>query len=217
MTYAALEKAARDRALDVFGAFHPNAEDMVPDGTGTVLLLGPHEPGFWATFTASPEYQDGAPDPLDRWSKRVIGALASERGATAVFPSDGPPYPPFYRWAVRSGRTWASPVTLLVQDRAGLMVSYRAALMVTERIDLPSSDPAPCTTCNTKPCLTACPVGALTGDGYDLPACHAFLDTREGADCLTNGCAVRRACPVSQTYGRVPEQSAFHMKAFHSR
>ncbi|MFV2051745.1 ferredoxin [Aliiroseovarius sp. YM-037] len=217
MTYTALEKAARDRALDIFGAFHPNAEDMVPGGTGAVLLLGPQEPGFWATFTASPEYQDSAPDPLDRWSKRVIGALASDLNATAVFPSDGPPYPPFYRWAVRSGRAWASPVTLLVQDRAGLMVSYRAALMLPERIDLPSSDPAPCTTCNTKPCLTACPVGALTGDGYDLPACHAFLDTPKGSDCMTNGCAVRRACPVSQTYGRVPEQSAFHMKAFHSR
>lgn len=217
MTYAALEQAARHRALDIFGAFHPDADETVPGDAGTLLLLGPHEPGFWATFTASPEYRDGVPDPLDRWSKRVVGDWAETLGASAVFPSDGPPYPPFYRWALKSGRAWASPVSLLVQDRAGLMVSYRAALLLAERIELPETGAAPCMTCDAKPCLSACPVGALGGDGYDLPTCHAFLDTPEGADCMANGCAVRRACPVSQTYGRVREQSAFHMKAFHSR
>jgi len=56
---------------------------------------------------------------------------------------------------------------------------------------------------------------AFTEAGYDVPACHAFLDTSAGQDCLTTGCAVRRACPVSQSYGRVPEQSAYHMRQFH--
>ena len=84
-----------------------------PDGGGSVLLLGPREPGFWPAFTASPEYADGNPDPIDRWSKRVIGALARRWQGRAVFPSDGPPYPPFIRWALASGRVWQSPAGLL--------------------------------------------------------------------------------------------------------
>ena len=75
--------------------------------------------------------------------------------------------------------------------------------------------PKPCDVCLGKPCLTACPVGALDGQGYDLAACHRFLDTDAGCDCMAMGCAVRRACPISQRFARNPAQSAYHMTAFH--
>ena len=51
------------------GALHPGPDDCAPEGTGTLILLGPHEPRFWTAFAESPEYRDGAPDPLDRWSR----------------------------------------------------------------------------------------------------------------------------------------------------
>jgi Fe-S-cluster-containing hydrogenase component 2 len=95
------------------------------------------------------------------------------------------------------------------------MVSFRGALALKERLDLPSPPPSPCGTCEAKPCLTACPVGALTVQGYDLHACHAFLDTDRGEECMGQGCAVRRACPVSARHARMPEQSAYHMRQFH--
>ncbi len=194
--------------LDIFGAFHPNEGDGVPRGAGTLLLLGPREPGFWATLTAAPEWRDGATDPVDRWSARTVGRLAREIG--------GEPHHPFFAWALRSGRAFASPVTLLVHDTAGLMVSYRGAIALPDRIDLPAPPAAsPCESCADKPCLSACPPCALTAKGYDLPACHAFLDTGPGAECLSAGCLVRRACPVSHAYGRLPEQSAYHMRLFH--
>ncbi|MBD3677191.1 MAG: ferredoxin [Rhodobacteraceae bacterium] len=215
MTLEGVARSARAHRLDVFGALHPGPEDHAPAGTGTLVLLGPHEPGFWAHVTAEPEFHDGAPDPVDRWSGRVIGALALALGAESLFPFGGPPYHPFIRWALGSGQCWQSPVSLLVHDRAGLMVSYRGALAFKERFDLPSPAPNPCNTCVDRPCLSACPVGALGTEGYDLDVCHAFLDTADGSDCLSNGCAVRRACPVSQAYGRLPTQSAHHMKAFH--
>lgn len=215
MSLSRIEAAAAPHRLAVFGAFHPGPDDGLPGGTGTLLLLGPAEPGFWAHLTAQPEWSDGAPDPVDRWSRRVIGGLACDLGGKAYFPFGGPPYRPFYAWALRSGRAWRAPVTLLVHDRAGLMVSYRGAIGLRERLALPEPGPCPCESCADRPCLGACPVGALTGAGYDLAACHAFLDTPEGADCLTRGCAVRRACPVSQRYGRVAEQSAYHMRLFH--
>ncbi|WP_172299160.1 ferredoxin [Pseudoruegeria sp. HB172150] len=201
--------------LEVFGAFHPAPDDRVPEDTKTLLLLGPAEPGFWTHVTTSPEFADGGPDPLDRWSARAITDIAEALGATPLFPFGRPPYLPFFTWALKSGRAWQSPVALLVHDRAGLMVSYRGALALPWRLDLPETPPCPCDTCATRPCLTACPVVALTSAGYDLNSCHAFLDTPVGDDCLTDGCRVRRLCPVSQSYGRLPDQSGFHMRAFH--
>ena len=212
--YAALQAAAREVHLDILGAFHPTPADGAPKGTKTLMLLGPDEPGFWQIVTASPEWQDGAPDPVDRWSRRVVEALAGGMGGIALFPFDGPPWPPFIAWAKRTGRAWESPVTLLVHDRAGLMVSYRGAIALPFLVDLPATGPRPCDTC-TMPCLSACPASALDDTGYDVPRCHNYLTSRPENLCLQAGCAVRRACPLSQTYGRDPAQSAYHMSQFH--
>jgi hypothetical protein len=214
MSYASIEAAANRAQLTVLGGFHLNDKDEGLDGFKTLLLLGPHEPGFWAHFTAAPEWSDGAPDPMDRWSTRVIGDLADTFNARALFPFGGPPFQPFMSWALRSGQAWQSPVSLLVHSRAGLMVSYRGALALPDRIELPAAAPKPCETCD-KPCLTACPSDALGAQGYDVPKCHAYLDTDDGGENLQLGCNVRRACPVSQSYARLSEQSAYHMSQFH--
>lgn len=200
--------AAAGEALAVLGALHPPER-------GTVVLLGPDGPRFWDVFRASDEYGDGQPDPLNRWSARVIGILGRRLGAAAVFPFGGPPWQPFTRWARESGQAWESPVGLLVHARLGLFVSYRGALVFADRMALPAPAARPCDAC-ARPCLDACPIGALGAGGYDVPACHAFLDTPAGCDCFTRGCAVRRACPVGQDL-RTDAQSAFHMTAFHGR
>ncbi len=214
MDLEAISGRAAAHRLGIFGGFAAEPDDGLPPGTRTVLLLGPEEPGFWTHVSAQPEYHDGAPDPMDRWSRRVISVLAADVGAEPLFPFGGPPFLPFYSWALRSGRAFASPVQLLVHDRAGLFLSYRGALALKAELALPPPQPPPCTGC-AAPCLSACPAGALGVGGYDLAACHAWLDTSPGAGCLAAGCAVRRACPLSQSYGRLPAQSAFHMKQFH--
>jgi hypothetical protein len=215
ITYERLCDAARVRHLQVLGGFHPDGDPNLPDGTNTLILLGPGEPGFWAHVTATPEFLDNAPDPLDRWSRRTIETWASELDATAMFPFGLPPYRPFIRWAEETGRSHASPVGLLVHDTAGLMVSFRGALAFQERIDLPPNPPSPCLSCKAKPCLSACPVSALGPNGYDFSGCHEFLETDTGTSCMNAGCAVRRACPVSGRYGRMEKQSAYHMSLFH--
>lgn len=211
MSVDALKAAVSGDFLEVFG--HCLAQPSDGIGDGTIVLLGPKEPGFWAHFSKSPEWQDGKADPIDRWSDRVISEAAKKVGGTPLFPF-GEPVRPFFSWATRTGRAFSSPVAILVHDVAGLMVSYRGAVL------LPESIPAetvrnPCITCQDQPCLTACPVQALTADGYDLPRCHEFLETEAGQDCMSNGCRVRRACPISQSYGRTAEQSAYHMGRFH--
>jgi hypothetical protein len=215
MTLDDVAAAAAAHRLMVMGGFDPGPADGVPASIRTLVLLGPAPgPDYWAHVTGQPEW-DGTPDPVDRWSRRVIGRIACDLGGKAWFPFGGPPYRPFIAWAKRSGRAWASPVTILVHDTAGLMVSYRGAIGLRDRLDLPTPPARPCDTCAGQPCLTACPAAALTGAGYDVPACHDFLDTAPGRDCMEAGCRVRRACPVSQSYGRVPGQSAYHMRQFH--
>jgi epoxyqueuosine reductase len=211
-TLAQIEAAAGRERLFVSGIVPVLPEDDL-GAARTVLLLSPDEPGFWQHVTAAPEFADGARDPLDRWSLRIIGALANEACGTALFPFTGPPWQPFTRWALRSGRSHPSPVTLTVHDRMGLWASFRGAIAVTQAIT-PAPAPSPCASCSGRPCLDACPPRALTAHGYDLAACHGFLDREEGSACLS-GCAVRRACPISQHYGRLSEQSAHHMRYFH--
>ncbi len=212
MSLERLSAAANSSQLAVLGLCPAHPEDRI--GTGTLVLLGPLEPGFWAHVTSAPEFQDGQPDPLDRWSRRVIDRLARDIGGQAHYPF-GTPVRQFMTWALRTGRAWSSPVHLLVHDSAGLMVSFRGAVQLD--MELPATRPQtmPCVACDGQPCRTACPVGALTSDGYDLSSCHGFLDTKDGEDCMNAGCQVRRACPVSQSYGRMAAQSAFHMENFH--
>ena len=213
MTLAAVEARLTPHRLTVLGAFHPEPDDGLR-GAGTLALIGPAEPGFWSHVTATPEWADAHPDPLDRWSRRVIGRIACDLGAKALFPFTGPPFHPFQSWALRTGHAWQSPVRLLVHAAQGLMVSFRGALALPDRLPLPPAPPNPCDRCDARPCETACPPAALTPAGYDVPACRAFLDTAAGGDCAGAGCRVRRACPLSASYGRLPEQSAYHMSKF---
>jgi epoxyqueuosine reductase len=186
-----------------------------PPGTQSLALIGPVGGRvWWDIVTASPEWSDGTPDPVDRWSRRVLDGIARDLGATALFPFGGPPWLPFQSWAMATGRAWESPVRLLVHAEAGLWVSFRGALALRFALDLPPVA-RPCDTCADKPCLTACPPRALTVAGYDVPACHTFLDTRPGETCRSQGCRVRAACPLSVRHARVAEQSAYHMSRFH--
>lgn len=210
-----LEQRSNADGLTILGGFHPAVgEQGVPEGCGTLLLLGPDGSRFWPIFSTAPEYRDRQRDPLDRWSLRVIGTLAEELGGVALFPFTGPPWRPFYRWALNSGRCRPSPVRLLVHDRFGLMVSFRGALALPERLRLPAPGPMPCERCPDRPCLAACPVAAFGGQGYDASACHAYLGTPTGNTCLSHGCAVRRACPAGRDT-QPDAQAALHMRAFH--
>ncbi|MEO1551843.1 MAG: ferredoxin [Pseudomonadota bacterium] len=151
---------------------------------------------------------------MDRWSNRVITGLARAWGGQAFFPFGGPPYHPFYTWALKTGRAFASPIGFLVHDSHGLMVSFRGAIFVAGARHTPPAAPSPCLSCAGQPCRTACPVGAFA-DGYNLDACHSYLDQDAGrSTCMAQGCAARRACPIGQDL-RAPEHSAFHMAQFH--
>ncbi len=218
---AALSEALAGHGLILRGGFHPGARDGVPalvDGyvIGTLVLIGHAGPAMWLAFQASPEYGTG-PDPLDRWSRRVIGAVAAAFGAQPLFPFTGPPWLPFVAWARRAGPVADSPLGLAVHPEYGLWHGYRGALAFAQALPLPAAPPrpaSPCAGCAGQPCRSACPVSAFGPAGYDATACQDHLATAAGADCLELGCRARRACPVGRAWTYEREQATFHMRAF---
>ena len=215
--YADLSKAVFGRGLALRGGFHPGVGDSVPEAAEgrearTVVLVGNVGPDMWPHFAPN---SAGKPDALDRWTKAVVNPVAEAFGARAVYPFDKPPLP-FQRWATRAEAVHSSPLGILIHPDHGLWHAYRAAMLFAEDIELPSPDdrPSPCESCAEKPCLSACPVGAFSGSGYDVPACAGYLNSPGGTSCLDGGCRARHACPVAAGRRYNPDQIRFHMAAF---
>lgn len=213
--------AAAASGMVVRGGFVPAPADGVPgrrDGrpVAAVVLLGNVGGSLWPTFAASPEYADGTADPLDRWTRRVVDQLAAAAGAEAAYPFGGPPHLPFQRWAMRAEDVTPSPLGLLIHPEYGLWHAYRAALLFADPIVLPPrmNQPNPCSTCADRPCLSACPVSAFNGEGYDVAACAGHLRSTAGDECMSRSCLARRACPIGRAHVYPPGLAAFHMRQF---
>jgi hypothetical protein len=223
VTLESIAARAARAGLALRGALHPPAELLPPVAAahpvGTLVLLGFTGGLQWPVFSASAEAGDGRPHPLDRWSRRTIGALASEVGATALYPNDGPPWLPFQRWARAAEPVHPSPLGVLIHPDFGLWHAYRGALAFSARLTLPARDarPSPCERCTGKPCLTTCPIGAVTAEAFDTTACDRFVRASADNDCRLRGCAARARCPVGAAYRYGEAQARFHMAAFIGR
>jgi hypothetical protein len=207
--------------LAVRGAFHPEPgefDDTFPGvRIGTIALLGFTGSAQWKFFQSSSEARDGAPHPLDRWSRRAAGALAREVDALDFYPDQmSGPALAFQRLALRAESVHRSPIGLLIDGNWGLWHAYRAGLVLPDRIELPRITPAapPCAACATRPCLGSCPVQAFRPGLFDIAACVGHVLSEAGYDCRENGCLARRACPVGAQFTYVPDQMRFHMSAF---
>lgn len=186
----------------------------------TLLLCGHAGSAIWPVFSASAEYRDGMPDPLDRWSERIAAQLVKEWGGKALFPFTGPPYQPFLRWAQRSGAGRSSPLGLTLHPRYGLWHGYRFALALPYAVQFTACPVSPvhaCDHCLSKPCLQACPVRAFTDTGYKVAECVDFLVSDTGYRCHYQGCDARRQCPQGQGYRYTEAHAQFHMGMFISR
>ena len=213
MNYTEIESLVKKESLSILGGFYPRSGDDAPSNSKTLILLGPDEPNFWEVFKTSSEYKNSIINPLDNWSERIINSIASKLNAKPVFPFGGPPYQPFYKWALRTQRSYESPIKLLVHDKAGLFVSFRGALSFNFIVKLPPTAKSPCIECPA-PCLISCPVNAFENNSYDVSGCITHTKTTDTKQCTSRGCAARRVCPTSKSFARIAEKSAFHMKAF---
>jgi hypothetical protein len=221
-----LAAALQPLGMILRGGFHLTADDRreladFPDlrssaADQTLLLIGNAGPDLYRAFFADCGLAPEGLHPLDGWTRGVIAPLAARFDARAGFPSDGPPWLPFQRWAARAEGLKASPLGVLMHPEYGPWHAYRAVLLLDGALPLPTS-PAPvhaCDSCAEKPCLTTCPVTAITEAGYAVDPCVAHVRGKAGRPCRNQGCLARRACPVGQAY-RYPEAAlAFHMAAF---
>ncbi len=211
-----LERRLAEHALVVFGGFHPMPDEENLSAR-TVVVVGNVGSAIWPHVQA---FDDGSPDPLDRWTRDTVTPVATEFGAGAVFPFDTPPLP-FQTWARRAAPVHPSPLGILIHPDHGLWHAYRAALLFEDVLDLGTQDdrPSPCDRCAERPCLTTCPVGAFTNAGYDVPACAGHLKRLDPRDaetghCMAVGCLARLACPIAPHLRYTPDHAAFHMTAF---
>ncbi|MBU0582369.1 MAG: hypothetical protein KKE67_16385 [Alphaproteobacteria bacterium] len=203
------------------GGFNFHHEDQPPFGPAgdparAVLLVGQAGAEPWPHFLRWRAAQPGGLDnPLDAWSRAVIGAVAEDCGARAVSPNDRP-YQPFQQWAMRAEGLRPSPLGILMHPDYGLWHAYRGALLFDVELDLapPRAAIHLCDLCAGKPCLSACPVGAHSAAGFNHAACLTHVRGATGQDCMTGGCFDRNACPYGTDYRYVPDQQAFHMAAF---
>ena len=217
-----IQREAGRYGLVARGAFAPDCEDGLPslgDGreAGALVLFGNVGSSLWPAFTASPEFRDGEPNPLDRWSRRIGEALARRFDGEALFPFGGPPYQPFLRWAQRAENVSVSQVGILIHPEHGLWHAYRFALLLPSSLcpapRLAETD-SPCLSCTAKPCLTACPVGAFNEGEYRVDDCVRHLADDARATCNSRGCLARLACPVGSHLRYEVAQARFHMRAF---
>jgi len=91
ITAQTLAKGAAERHLSVLGILDISDDPDTPAQSNRLALLGPAPDSFWPAFQRSEEARDGKADPIDRWSRRVIGNWACDLKGKALFPFGGPP------------------------------------------------------------------------------------------------------------------------------
>lgn len=182
----------------------------------SVLLVGNAGVGYWKHFSRWREMQPAElANPLDTWSRLVIGEVADHFGARLIMPNDRP-FAPFQQWAIRAEGLAPSPLGLLMHPVYGLWHAYRGALLFERELAFPALEKPihHCDLCEGKPCLNACPVGAFSAEGFDHPGCVAHVRGRMGKPCRETGCLARNACPVGSARRYPVAVQAFHQKAF---
>lgn len=203
------------------GDFVFGGDESAPPGpTGaparSVLLVGQAGADPWPHFLRWREQQPAdQKNPLDTWSREVIGQVARDFGARAVSPSDRP-WLPFQQWAMRAEGLKPSPLGILMHPEYGLWHAYRGALLFDVEISIQQARETShlCDACVGKPCMKFCPVDAYRASGFAYENCLAHVRSTRGWACRDAGCLDRNACPVGDRYRYPPQVQAFHMASF---
>jgi hypothetical protein len=215
-----ISAALAGHGLILRGGFVFGEDEEAPPVSGaparSVLLVGQAGAAPWPDFIRwRNRHAANLANPLDAWSREIIGGAAEKFGARAVSPSDRP-HLPFQQWAMRAERLKPSPLGILMHPEYGLWHAYRGALLFDDviRLQAPQKSIHLCDLCEGKPCLKACPVNAYSDRGFAHGDCLSHVRGNHGAACRSAGCLDRNACPFGAAYRYPAEVQAFHMASF---
>jgi len=184
-------------------------------GAAGALIVGSGGPAFFDRFDREPEALDGAPDPLDRYTERVVARAAGEAldplgvAHVAHFPFGARPLIPFQRLGRAAGLGGPGPLGLQIHPTFGPWWAYRALIVLERPLPLVAPPGDGCAGCDA-PCVAACPAGAVTRGGFDVVACHA---RRLVAEPCRESCVARITCVRGPEHRYRDEELAFHMRA----
>jgi epoxyqueuosine reductase QueG len=190
------------------------AERLLPGAAGA-LIVGSGGPTFFDRFAREPEASDGAANPLDRYTRRVVARAVDEAlaplGVRQVvhFPFGTRPVIPFQRLGRAAGLGGPGPLGLQIHPLYGAWWAYRGLLLVD--CELPGVPPPGdgCAGCDA-PCVAACPAGAVQRTGFLVPACYA---RRLVAEPCHLSCIARISCVRGPEHRYSDAELAFHMAA----
>jgi epoxyqueuosine reductase len=190
------------------------AERLLPGARGA-LIAGSGGPAFFGFFSASPEARDGAADPLDRYTRRIVehsvGDVLAPLGVRRAvhFPFGTNPVVPFQRLGRAAGLGAPGPLGLHIHPTYGAWWAYRALVVVDRELPIRPPPGDGCAGCEA-PCVAACPGIAVARAGFVVAACHAH---RLIAPPCQLSCVARIACVRGPEHRYTDAELAFHMAA----
>lgn len=199
-------------ARDVYDPLVPDpwrAIAVAPACRGVVIVANGGR-SLWPRFRASEEAR-AVRDPLDRYTRRVLGEAAAtcDPAAAVALYTDrrAETYLPMMALAQRAGLGVPSRLGVLIHPEYGPWLAIRGLLFVPFEVE--SGEPldyAPCVGCPA-PCATACHGGVVGADGVDVEGCFRtkLLKRACRADC-----DARRACVVGPEHTYPDEQIEHH-------
>lgn len=142
--------------------------------------------------------EEPGPDPLDAYTRRLVEDLFAPLARAGIsleirypFWNEEAPLP--FQAIGRAAGLAPSLLGLDLHPRFGPWVAYRALVLLDRPLEeTPISPFDPCASCPA-PCIEACPVDAVSREGWDAHRCFDFR--RDEGGCA-EGCHARLACPV---------------------
>jgi hypothetical protein len=228
--WAALETALAARGLNLVGTASLAAYDaavprdhalgpIAPEAR-TAVVIGNGGGAFWHAFetycAAHPAHRALA-DPLDAFTRlaveEAVGSLLVLPGTRLLYPFRFPDDPvSFMHLAECAGLGRRSLTGVLVHPVFGPWIALRAAVLLPA--ELHASRPAdgfdPCPTCVERSCIAACPAGAVTGRGWDIPLCASHRGA--AVDGCASRCHARFECVLGREHRYPADALAYHQR-----
>jgi len=224
---AALREALVPGGLNLIGATpvaaydetvpRPYALGILAPGAVSAVVIGNGGGAFWAAFRAfclrHPGYE-ATPHPLDAFTLHMVDTttrpLVSDT-ARVLYPFRFPDQPvSFMHLAACAGLGRRSLTGVLIHPVYGPWIALRAAILVPFAVHAPR--PAalfdPCPSCTERACVAACPAGAVTPAGWDVPRCAAHR-LRDDDPCAAR-CQARFDCVIGREHRYPPDALTYH-------